>query len=93
MPPRSGPARPVRQRLDEQFERVTSHPAVKTEIKRIEDHIKQLEKQLNKLRNSAAPTKRVARKKPTATRKTKTKPKPKASKTRTKTGRAKKRSG
>jgi polyhydroxyalkanoate synthesis repressor PhaR len=41
----------LQQRIDEQFEWVTSHPAIRSEIRRIEKNIKLLEKQLARLTN------------------------------------------
>jgi len=44
----------LQQRIDEQFERVTSHPAIQSEIKRIEANIRLLDKQLNRLKKPKA---------------------------------------
>jgi polyhydroxyalkanoate synthesis repressor PhaR len=58
----------LQQRIDEQVERVTSHPAIRSEIKRIEKSIKLLERQLTKLTNPGGVRKVRGARTPTGTR-------------------------
>lgn len=53
----------LQKRIDAQVERFTSHPAIQSEIKRIEENIKLLEKRLSRLTQGKSEQKRARKKK------------------------------